>query len=67
MANDIAKRAPEAFPDPYQLDIHREARHHVAFGFGERSPAASRPRVECERRGSPPASRFSSCCPTFHH
>ncbi|MEU6715714.1 cytochrome P450 [Nonomuraea sp. NPDC046802] len=34
IAGDIGNRDPEAFPDPYRLDIEREARHHVAFGFG---------------------------------
>ena len=34
MANDIGNRDPEAFPDPDSLDLGREARHHVAFGFG---------------------------------
>jgi cytochrome P450 len=24
----------DVFPDPDQLDIHRDARKHVAFGFG---------------------------------
>lgn len=33
-AQDAANRDPEAFPDPNTLDIHREARHHVAFGHG---------------------------------
>lgn len=32
--NDIANRDPEAFPDPDRLDLRRDARHHVAFGFG---------------------------------
>ncbi|ACU97284.1 cytochrome P450 [Saccharomonospora viridis] len=32
--NDIGNRDPEAFPDPDRLDIRRDARHHVAFGFG---------------------------------
>lgn len=34
MANDIGNRDPDAFPDPDRLDIRRDARHHVAFGFG---------------------------------
>jgi cytochrome P450 len=34
MANDIGNRAPDAVPDPDRLDITRDARHHVAFGFG---------------------------------
>ncbi|GHF36873.1 hypothetical protein FHX82_007236 [Amycolatopsis bartoniae] len=33
-ANDIANRDPSAFPDPDRLDIHRKARHHLAFGYG---------------------------------
>ncbi|EIE99458.1 cytochrome P450 [Saccharomonospora glauca] len=32
--NDIGNRDPEAFPDPDRLDLRRDARHHVAFGFG---------------------------------
>lgn len=32
--NDIGNRDPDAFEDPDQLNIHRDARHHVAFGFG---------------------------------
>jgi hypothetical protein len=34
MPNEIGNRDPEAFDDPDQLDISRDARHHVAFGFG---------------------------------
>ncbi|MER6005015.1 cytochrome P450 [Nonomuraea angiospora] len=34
MANDIANRDPAIFPDPDELDIRRDARRHVAFGFG---------------------------------
>ena len=34
VADDIGNRDPDAFPDPDRLDIGRDARHHVAFGFG---------------------------------
>lgn len=34
MANDIANRDPEAFPDPDRLDIHRNGHRPVAFGVG---------------------------------
>ncbi|MFC8521421.1 MULTISPECIES: cytochrome P450 [Micrococcaceae] len=34
MATDLANRDPEAFSDPDRLDLSRDARHHVAFGFG---------------------------------
>ncbi|MCX4095901.1 cytochrome P450 [Nocardia sp. alder85J] len=34
LANDAGNRDGEAFPDPDTLDIHRPARHHVAFGYG---------------------------------
>jgi cytochrome P450 len=33
-ANDIGNRDPDAFTEPDTLDITRDARHHVAFGFG---------------------------------
>lgn len=29
-----ANRDPEVFPDPDTFDIHRDARRHIAFGFG---------------------------------
>lgn len=34
MANDVGNRDPRAFPEPDRLDLQRDARHHVAFGFG---------------------------------
>ncbi|WP_225094928.1 cytochrome P450 [Streptomyces sp. CoH27] len=34
MVNEIGNRDPEAFPDPDRLDLTRDARRHVAFGFG---------------------------------
>ncbi|MDJ0458634.1 cytochrome P450 [Arthrobacter sp. NQ7] len=34
MATDLGNRDPEAFPKPDALDLGRDARHHVAFGFG---------------------------------
>lgn len=34
LANDIANRDPSVFSDPDELDISRDARRHVAFGFG---------------------------------
>ncbi|TCC35649.1 cytochrome P450 [Kribbella speibonae] len=32
--NDIGNRDPSVFEDPDTLDLHRDARRHVAFGFG---------------------------------
>jgi cytochrome P450 len=34
LPNDIGNRDPEAFTDPDRLDLSRDARKHVAFGFG---------------------------------
>ncbi|MFE4831563.1 cytochrome P450 [Streptomyces sp. NPDC056672] len=34
VANDAGNRDGTAFPDPDVLDIHRQSRHHVAFGYG---------------------------------
>ncbi|MFD4621003.1 cytochrome P450 [Streptomyces sp. NPDC058475] len=34
LANDIGDRDPGAFPDPDRLEVDRNPRHHVAFGFG---------------------------------
>ena len=34
VATDVGNRDAGAFPDPDVLDIHRPARHHVAFGYG---------------------------------
>jgi cytochrome P450 len=34
IATDLGNRDPLAFPDPDSLDLERDARHHVAFGFG---------------------------------
>ncbi|MCW2883139.1 MAG: cytochrome, partial [Streptosporangiaceae bacterium] len=33
-ANDSGNRDENVFPDPDGLDIHRQARHHIAFGYG---------------------------------
>jgi len=34
LANDAGNRDEEQFPEPARLDISRQARHHIAFGFG---------------------------------
>jgi cytochrome P450 len=34
VATDSGNRDEKAFPDPDVLDIHRDARHHMAFGYG---------------------------------
>ncbi|MBE9373604.1 cytochrome P450 [Saccharopolyspora sp. HNM0983] len=34
MPNDIGNRDPDVFDDPDRLDIRRNPRNHVAFGFG---------------------------------
>jgi cytochrome P450 len=34
LPNDIGNRDEAAFADPDRLDVHRDARQHVAFGFG---------------------------------
>jgi cytochrome P450 len=34
VTTDSGNRDANAFPDPDVLDIHRQARHHVAFGYG---------------------------------
>jgi cytochrome P450 len=34
LPNDIGNRDPSMFSDPDTLDVHRDARRHVAFGFG---------------------------------
>ncbi|MFJ5265078.1 cytochrome P450 [Streptomyces sp. NPDC088387] len=34
LPNDIANRDPDAFAEPDRLDLERDARRHVAFGFG---------------------------------
>ncbi|MET7462953.1 cytochrome P450 [Nonomuraea sp. NPDC005501] len=34
VVKSIANRDPSAFPAPDRLDVRRQARHHVAFGYG---------------------------------
>ena len=34
MAGEIGNRDPSVFPDPDTLDVTREGRRHIAFGFG---------------------------------
>ncbi|MFJ6453868.1 cytochrome P450 [Paenarthrobacter sp. NPDC091669] len=34
MATDLGNRDPQVFPEPNTLDLRRDARHHIAFGFG---------------------------------
>ncbi|MDT7800808.1 MAG: hypothetical protein QOI78_4241 [Actinomycetota bacterium] len=34
MANDIANRDPDVFPEGDRLDLNRDAHRHIAFGFG---------------------------------
>lgn len=34
MVNETANRDPAVFPDPDRLDIHRDARQQVSFGYG---------------------------------
>jgi cytochrome P450 len=34
MPNEVANRDETVFPDPDRLDLHRDARRHLAFGFG---------------------------------
>jgi cytochrome P450 len=34
LPHEIANRDAEMFPDPEGLDVHRDARGHLAFGFG---------------------------------
>jgi cytochrome P450 len=33
-ASDVANRDERSFPEPDRFDIHRQAKHHMAFGYG---------------------------------
>ena len=49
LALPSANHDESVFPDAATLDIHREARHHVAFGFGAHlCPGAALARAELE-------------------
>jgi cytochrome P450 len=48
-AIDVGNWDPEIFADPDRLDIRRDARRHIAFGFGaHQCPAQSLARVELQ-------------------
>jgi cytochrome P450 len=34
VVNETANRDPAVFPDPDRLDLQRDARQHVTFGYG---------------------------------
>ena len=34
VANDLGNYDESAFDDPFTFDLHRKARHHLAFGYG---------------------------------
>ena len=34
VTNSIANRDGSVFEDPDTFDVHRSARHHIAFGYG---------------------------------
>lgn len=49
VATDIANRDEAAFPRPDSFDLHRQARHHLAFGHGPHAcPGHSLARVELQ-------------------
>jgi cytochrome P450 len=55
MPNEIANRDPDMLPNPDQMDITRDARRHVAFGFGVHQCLASRwPRTHSIRTSPRP-------------